>query len=209
MKKTFLVMTFTILIIFPANAFSDELFGLKGDKLGSTLLDFKVKHDESYCFVSYPKEREKIAEKWQFNCSLCLPTGSYQNKTTTIAGVQADIVYSFIIPDIKTSNIFDKNFLLWLIQADFDHKNFEPVTKALKQKYGSPTEHNLSTLKNAFGAKFQNREFKWENKLSSISIFEYGDDIFTSRIIFLHSDLFKEHKRRKELYNAKKSGSDL
>lgn len=127
----------------------EEVFDLKGNKLGMSLADFKAKHARRvpgldqplpWCSDEAPGQRigDLFAEPWHFDAGIVHARTEHPSEETspTIAGVDADLIlYQFI------------DGQLFQITAFFPNDGYHLVAEALSSKFGKPLKESLTPRK--------------------------------------------------------------
>ncbi len=157
----------------------DVPFELKGDRLGMTLVDFKLKYARTvggmrmpYCSDSFPGQANTTlwSEPWHAAAGIVTARIELPSEGTspTVAGVKSDLfLYHFV--DGK----------LFRMTVLFDTEAFHLVREALAQKQGPPTSENKERL-----------ELAWENGASTIRLTRGSmRPKKSSSLLFIHEEL--------------------
>jgi hypothetical protein len=187
-------------------------YELKGDKLGMTLQDFKMKYRHKVQgdpreapFTSDQRDaaaRESepmptlMEESWHpkaniVNARITFPFEDYRaNKyTPTLARVKTDLhLYRFV------------DDRLYRIEYVFPQSGFSEVQEAMVATYGKPKDIITKEYQNSFGAKFSGVVCTWDNGVSSIILMERFIDLKTSLLTFVHQDLDNVVEARRGKY---------
>lgn len=186
-----------------ASSYGDEPFGLRRDQLGMSLSSFKSSHkipgsepDRPVC-----SDRSKgieidwlLKDSWfdragLVNCSDAWPGDFSRGDAPTVAGVKTTLlIYEFVDEE------------LYQIIGSLPHDEFSTVADALVSKYGKPSERLEGTVKNGFGASFNNALLIWRNSVSSIKLIERGTKIDKTILIYSHNTLAEIAERRKKTF---------
>jgi hypothetical protein len=198
-----------------------EPYELKGDKLGSSLADFKQKYHHipegdkrsgPPCSDEYPLqniEASKVGDhifQGHMTAAQMQETSKQAEelgRAYTAAGlVDCKIYFDFeqiqgkqtTIANVPTSLQLFRFFQgsLYTIFASFDQREFEHVNAAFVEKYGPPSSDTTQSYQNAFGATFQGKTVRWTNGISTLELVERSTDLKSSSVIFLHQQLSKQ-----------------
>lgn len=208
------VATFACFVVLADVAVSAEPFALKDDPLGMSLPEFKQKYHREvagssrapFCSDDSPKGSGiEVAVPFigLTNCRQEFPFEAYRSgPRTTIAGVPAEITYSFLTED----TVKFENDRLWSIRATFEQSTYTTVRTAFIDKYGSPNRKETRAMQNAMGASFEREVLTWENPVSYIQLLEYGGDFRTSEVLYRLKNLEQEFAQRKRAQDKSRSG---
>jgi hypothetical protein len=173
-----------------------QAFEIKGDRLGLPLEFFKNKYYRvvsgevaPFCSDRRPQlENPFLAYKPYYSqagivcATIHFPFEEIASKDAkiTVAKVPVELfIYKFI-----DEKLYEMSFLL-------DHADFSTLQEAFTAKYGKPTASTTSVYTNGFGAKFSGDSLAWQNKVSSIALFERAGKVDQSFAIISHIELGK------------------
>jgi hypothetical protein len=160
-------------------------YDLKGDRLGTSLEDFKAKYHHSISGDTRQAPFCTDKENGLTECQIYWPFEKLQrNAVETIANAPADLMFQFV--DGK----------LWEISAVFNQKDFETAKKAFIEKLGDPKSNESKVYENAFGATFSGLILGWDNGTSTILLVERNQNLNTSSIQMDHTALAAIAKAR-------------
>ena len=165
-----------------------NLLEFKGDWLGMSLAEFKIKHKRKtggigvklpWCSSDSPDQRIQglLAEPWHTKCGIVharieLPV---ENNSPTVAGVKTELfVYQFI--DAR----------LFRMSAFFDTDSFHVVREAISEKHGTPTSIEKDST-----------EFVWDKGVCSIRLVRGKvRPKRASMLHYIHNQLFQQMVQR-------------
>jgi hypothetical protein len=180
LRSYFLAAIFVSLMLFFNPLFADESYGLKEDKLGSTLAEFQKRHEG---------DRSCVLDVSVWTPVGPAKTGLTQCKTT-IAGVQAWVTFWFL-----QENPMPQQAKLWQIFTVLKKETFDDLKAAFIVKYGKPTNEDASIRSSVY----------WENKTSSIFVIKDFDSVV---VTYEHKVLGQLHEKAKK-QQAKEKAKDL
>jgi len=170
-------------------------YELKGDRLGSSLVEFKTRHSESFCSDAAP---EKFSND---DASLKAV------RERTVAGliecrIAPATVATVAVPFLSFSFVDGR---LYQISCHFQQKSHAVVWMALRDKYGEPPFIDKKEVQNLFGATFSTRSYAWNNNVSSIYLVERNcfrspcsdSDLETSFLAYSHKSLAEDAEGRR------------
>jgi len=176
-----------------------EPYSVKGDKLGEIAAEWLASnpaHKDWTC-----GDVSDIAEGKTVDCSnLLLPLHVPHVPEDTYAGTS--VLYesvSFVAKDSK--------LILYKIEIHL----YNPFgLTALWDKFGTPSEHKVTSLQNAFGAQFERNTWKWANGVTSLElVYALGAPDDRPSLIFTLDVLSREVEERQDKAEQKKARSDM
>lgn len=180
--KTSMVGLLGLTAMLATGAASAESYGFKGIALGSHV--------------------SQIANNPKFDCkAVNTPSadricGLGKDESETIAGVQVDSLFYF----------YDQASLTG-ISIGLPEKNFQPVVKALGDKYGAPAR-SVETIKTLSGQTFENITYRWRQPGQAIEAQRYAGRVDKSTIRIVDETAPQRIKQRREQI-AKQPHTDL
>lgn len=170
-----------LLLAMPQNG-GDELFELKGYRLGIRSVDFLATFGKGVfppqCF-DHESGSQPYPDQFKMGIVHCY-------RRLTVANIEPEILaFSFV------------DGQMYSISAKFSESQFDTVRDALITKYGNPTGEQSSVVQNSFGALFINRTLSWERPSSYVMLLRYSTDLKTSALSFVHRELEKKVEKLK------------
>lgn len=168
---------------------SDQLYELKGDQLGMSLADFKIKHARRV-------EGQSISLPW---CSDSAPGRVFEDLYTEIWHTKAGIVHGRVdlpceansptIGGVSTERILYQfvEDQLFRISAFFETEQFHLIRECIIKKYGLPREEPS-----------QPTGITWENRRSTIKLIRGSVRPKRASLLhFIHNELLQIAERKK------------
>lgn len=188
---------------------AEEPYDLKGDRLGMSLQEFKMKYrhkpqgdSREAPFCSDRRDdaaREKdpnpfLGEQaWHpkakiVNARITFPFEDLKpNKyTPTLAGIKATLHFYGFIDD-----------RLYVIDYVFPHSGFAKIEEAMVATYGKPKTVLTKEYQNAFGARFPGVIGTWDNGVSGITLTERFNEMRSLQIRLIHHELGRVAESRR------------
>lgn len=165
-----------LLICLPTSrAYSlEDLFAFKDIKLGSHVAEI----NDDQCF------RCRVTNSPLADTS-CRLMDEYKKKIT-IASVPVKAISLYYFDDILAT-----------IVITFAQTYFKDVKDALKERYGSPSNHSTETYVDRRGELFDGRIYEWENSVSIIDAVQFFSSAQNSAVVyrlnFSQGEVIKTH----------------
>lgn len=166
-----------------ATAQAGEVFGLKGDKLGSTLGGFQQRHDtDRSCVAEVPVWHAMGTSGMSWGLAQC---------DTTIAGQRSMVIYYYLSQDAARPT----EARLWRISANLKKESFEDVRAVYLAGFGRPKRDE----------QIPEEIVSWNNGASSIQLVR---NAFGFTVEYEHQDLARLYEKAKQ-QEAKDLAKDL
>ena len=94
--------------------------------------------------------------------------------------------------DVSVSVFLEKD-VVSSINVEFDPIDYDSIKEALIKKFGKPKSVKKSTLGNAMGAKFNQIEIRWKDKIGIMSFDKYSDVITKGTLQMITFDKLNQY----------------
>lgn len=168
MKRTLLIFIISAALGLASGAKAQQAnsldpYSVKGDRLGETAAEWLASdpaHKGWSCGDGLHLAVDKVAESKTVECSTlgwAIDKGTYAE-----ALLSSESVF-FVARDHK--------LILYRVEMNLWNDMYVPrIMRALRDKFGEPTAHEVTSLQSTGGAAFDRSVWKWTNGLSSVEL---------------------------------------